>query len=241
MADRNRDDGESFDFEPGQRNGSGEDAIPKKLSHRIRSSLRADLRPVRPLPAAWICFLGLFATLAIIAAALTSILGTSGVKLMNGGQLAGMSAIFTAGGALFAFLLTRQLAPTLPQPVGTSRTVLLFGFVALTGTILLFPWRETGTDWLSSWQCLIRVVSVALLTSVILAVPMRRAAMLSPTVKGATLGAAAGLTGIAVQQFGCMHMEASHLLLWHWSGIAIAAGAGAVIGRTRSRVSFRHE
>lgn len=41
-----------------------------------------------------------------------------------------------------------------------------------------------------------------LLTRVILAVPMRRAAMLSPTAKGATLGAAAGLTGIAVQQFG---------------------------------------
>ena len=61
-----------------------------------------------------------------------------------------------------------------------------------------------------------------------LAIPLRRSAMLSPAAKGATLGAAAGLTGVAVQQFGCMHMEALHLLLWHWSGIAIAAGAGAL-------------
>jgi hypothetical protein len=223
MADRNRPE-------------RGADAIPEELSRRIRRSLRADLRPVRPLPAAWICFLGLFATLAITAAALTAILGTSGVKLMSGAQLAGMSAIFVTGGALFAFLLTRQLAPTLAQPVEASHSIWIFGFIALAGTILLFPWREAGTDWLASWQCLIRVVSVALLTGVILAVPMRRAAILSPTFKGATLGAAAGLTGIAVQQFGCMHMEAAHLLLWHWSGIAIAAGAGAAIGRARTSV-----
>jgi hypothetical protein len=91
-----------------------------------------------------------------------------------------------------------------------------------------------------SWQCLIRVIAFAAVPAFVLAVPMRRAAMLSPSGQGATVGAAAGLTGVAIQQFACMHQQASHLLIWHWSGVAIAAAAGAVIGSMASRISSKH-
>jgi hypothetical protein len=48
----------------------------------------------------------------------------------------------------------------------------------------------------------------------------------------------AGLLAVTVLQFGCVYQEALHLLLWHWSVLAIAAGAGALLGTLSSRFSL---
>ena len=44
---------------------------------------------------------------------------------------------------------------------------------------------------------------------------------LSPTALGASVGAMAGLVAVTVLQFDCVYQEALHLLLWHWSVLAI--------------------
>jgi hypothetical protein len=237
MTDETRRD--LFDDELSRALGSRTDAVPQELNRRIQGRLIANLRPVIPIPPPGICFAGIFGLLAILAGALILITRTGAGKISDV-QTAAMALLFVTGGVLFTFLLTRQFAPSLPQPIGTRLALSIFGFLVIAGTVALFPWREPGTAWNVSWQCLIRVIEFAALTAVILTVPMRRAAMLSASGRGAVVGAAAGLTGVAIQQFSCAYQQASHLLLWHWSGIAIAAAAGAVIGSMTRRISSRH-
>ncbi len=232
MADETR-----LDDELSRRLGSGTQPVPEQLNRRIQGRLIHDLQPVKPLPPPGVCLAGIFGLLAILAGALILITRAAGAGKMSEVQTVAMTLLFVTGGVLFAFLLTRQFAPALPQPIGSRLAVSIFGSLVIAGTVALFPWREPGTAWNTSWQCLIHVIAFAALTAVILAVPMRRAAILSASGRGAVLGAAAGLTGVAIQQFACTYQQASHLLLWHWSGIAIASAAGAIIGNLTGRIS----
>lgn len=238
MADEVRRGAERLDDELSRAFGREIGAVSEKLTRRVGDRLAADLKPVTPLPAAWICFAGLIGIPAILAIILIMMTRTAGAGNMSGAQTASVLALFLAGGALFAFLLTRQFAPTLVQPARTPVAVSAFGLLVLMGTIVLFPWREPGTEWTVSWMCLTRVAAFAAVTAVVLAAPLQRTAILSRAAKGAVLGASAGLTGVAIQQFACVHQQAMHLLLWHWSGMAIAAGAGALIGWLRDSISF---
>jgi hypothetical protein len=103
----------------------------------------------------------------------------------------------------------------------------------------LFPWREPGTSTGLSWQCSLREFAIAAPAAALLWMLLRRSApALSPTALGASAGAIAGLLAVTVLQFGCVYQEALHLLLWHWSVLAISAGAGALLGRLSGRFSL---
>lgn len=229
MADESRFNPDWLGDEPGQ--------VSQELSRRIGNRLTADLRPVKPLAPPGVWFAGFLAGFGILAFGLVSIMGTAGIERMNPLQDAAMSALFVAGAALFAFLLTRQMSPALGQPITARLAVPVFALLAFAGPVLLLQWRAEGAQWTLSWQCVIRVLAIAGGASVLLSFAMRRAAVLSATAKGATVGTAAGLLGVAVLQYACPYQQALHLLLWHWSGMAVAAGAGAIIGSLSRRIS----
>jgi hypothetical protein len=166
-------------------------------------------------------------------------MGAAGLRKMSTGQFVGSGLLLAAGAVLFSLSLARQMAPGSRRGIPTWLVMALFGSAALGAITLLFPWREPGTSIGLSWQCSLREFAIAAPAAGLLWLLLRRSApALSPTALGASVGAMAGLLAVTVLQFGCVYQEALHILLWHWSVLAIAAGAGALLGRLSSRLSL---
>jgi hypothetical protein len=204
--------------------------ISPELQGRIQRELTRSLEPVVPLPparisAAW--FLLVFTALAV---ALILWIGISGVGRMSFSQLAGMSAVLIAGAGWSSIQLARQLAPGSMRRISTAPAIALFALAVLAGTALLFPWRETGDSVGLSWQCLPAGLAIAIPSGVLFWLLLRRGVALSETAKGASVGAISGLLGVTVLQFWCIHQQAFHLLMWHWSVLVITTGGGALLG-----------
>jgi hypothetical protein len=213
--------------------------VSSELSRRIQSQLVASLTPVKPLASIQVCLLRFLAIFLAFAAALVVTMGGAGLGQMSTGQFLG-SGLLLAGAVLFSLSLARQMAPGSRRGIPTWLAMALFGSAALGGITLLFPWREPGTSIGLSWQCSLREFAIAAPAAGLLWLLLRRSApALSPTALGASVGAMAGLLAVTVLQFGCVYQQALHLLLWHWSVLAIAAGAGALLGGLSTQFSLR--
>lgn len=212
--------------------------VSSELSRRIQSQLVASLTPVKPAASIQVSVLRFMAIFLAFAAALVVTMGAAGLRQMSTGQFLGSGLLLGAGAVLFSLSLARQMAPGSRRGIPTWLEMALFGSAALGGITLLFPWREPGTSIGLSWQCSFRELAIAAPAAALLWLLLRRSApALSPTALGASVGAMAGLLAVTVLQFGCVYQQALHLLLWHWSVLAISAGAGALFGWFSSRFS----
>jgi len=213
--------------------------VSSELSQRIQSQLVASLAPVRPVASIRVSVLRFLAIFLAFAAGLVATMGTAGLRQMSAGQLLGSGLLLAAGAVLSSLSLARQLAPGSRRGIPTWLAMALFGGAALACITLLFPWREPGTSIALSWQCSLREFAIAAPAAALLWLLLRRSApALSPTALGASVGAMAGLLAVTVLQFGCVYQQALHLLLWHWSMLAIAAGTGALLGRFSNQFSL---
>src|ERR1035438_970008 len=212
--------------------------VSSELSQRIQSQLVASLTPVRPAASIQVCVLRFLTIFLALAGGLVVTMGAAGLRQMSSAQFVGSGFPGAAGAVLFSLSLARQMAPGSRRSIPTWLTMALFGSTALGGITLLFPWREPGTSIGLSWQCSLRELAIAAPAAALLWLLLRRSApALSPTALGASVGAMAGLLAVTVLQFGCVYQEALHLLLWHWSVLAISAGAGALFGWFSSQLS----
>jgi hypothetical protein len=214
--------------------------ISPVLSQQIQSQLVASLKPVTPIPAIKVCVLRFLAVFLAFAGALLAMMGVAGLREMSSLQVLGSGALLAGGTVLFSLSLARQMAPGSKRGIPTWLAMALFGGTALGGIILLFPWRTPGTSIALSWECSLRELAIAVPAAALFWLLIRRAPALSPAAMGASVGAMAGLLAVTVLQFGCVYQEALHLLLWHWSVLAISAGAGALLGRFSSQFSPGH-
>jgi len=213
--------------------------VSSEVSQRIQGQLVAALTPVKPVASIKVRVLRFLAIFLAFAAGLVVLMGAAGLRQMSTGQFLGGGLLLAAGAVLFSLSLARQMTPGSRRGIPTWLAMALFSSAALSGIALLFPWREPGTSIGLSWQCLLRELAIAAPAAGLLWLLLRRSApALSPTALGASVGAMAGLLAVTVLQFGCVYQEALHLLLWHWSALAIAAGAGAFLGRLSSRFSL---
>ncbi len=214
--------------------------VSSELSQRIQGKLVASLTPGRPMASIRVCVLRFLAMFLAFAAGLVVTMGAAGLRQMNTWQFLGSGLLLAAGAVLFSLSLARQMTPGSRRGIPTWLAMALFSGTALGGITLLFPWRETGTSIGLSWQCSLREFAIAAPAAALLWLLLRRSApALSPTALGASVGAMAGLLAVTVLQFGCVYQQALHLLLWHWSVLAISAGAGALFGWLSGQFSFR--
>lgn len=210
---------------------------PSELNRRVFENLRASLTPVKPLPGFSACVMQSLGLFVIASGIMAAIMGTSGISYMNAAQLVAVTLLLGGAAVLGSFLFAKQMAPATIQWLPTWLGAGLFAALVVILNVAAFSWREPGTGVTVSWECLYKVLAIATPGAVIFRTMLRRAAVLSASAKGAAIGAMAGLLGVTVLQFGCVHQQAMHLLLWHWSAVALAAGAGAVAGRL-SRAPF---
>jgi len=200
------------------------------LMDRVAESMRADLRPVRPLasPATY----GL-----VIAAILLGAFGFAtysmqayGWEEMGARETILILTALTLGAVACVRSLVKQMAPAGRYRVSPELLPsLVVGGLAI-GTAALFGFEREDEFWASSWICLKIGFSIALPTAALVWLVLRKGVFLAPAFTGATAGVLAGLVGAAALEVHCPNLNAWHILLSH-VGVAVCLGmAGGMIG-----------
>ena len=205
--------------------------VSSELRQRIVSELAASLAPVAPRAGIEVSTLKLIAIFGLCAAGLVALMGIAGFHVMSTAQFLGIGGVLAAGAVLCSRVLALQTIPGSRRRIGAPLAVTLFGGAVIVCLLLLFPWREPDAAIDVSWQCSLRELAVAIPAAALFWFLVGRKTVLSAGAAGAGIGAIAGLVAVAVLQLACVHQNAVHLLLWHWSVMAIATAAGALAGR----------
>lgn len=211
--------------------------ISPELRARIARRMKGPLVPVRPLastPLLALQFAGVFALLALL---LVALMGTAGMATLGIAQKIAILLVLAAGVALFSISLAWQMAPGSLPRMRAGLVIDAFACGFLASAALLFPWRESTGFFAEGWPCLIGGVATAVPGAILFTLLIRRGAPRVSGVLGGTLGAIAGLLGLTVLEFQCVHQSAPHLLVWHFAPLVVSIAAGAGIGRLAQRFS----
>lgn len=197
----------------------------------IRQALAASLAPVTPLPPARVTAFRLVAAFVLFAMGMLAVMGAGGVDRMTQVQIFVMSGLLAGGVALLSLSLAWQMRPASRQSVTAAVAVGALVAGVLIGMALLFPWRWPEAYVRQGWMCgLMGSGAGAAPGAILFWLLIRRGAPLSLVKLGATLGAMAGLLGVAVLQFECSQQEAWHLLGWHGGVLIFSVAAGMALG-----------
>lgn len=211
--------------------------VSPELRARITKNLKAALKPVRPLASMPLLALQFAGVFALLAFAMVALMGTAGMASLGMWQRAAIVIVLAAGVALFSISLAWQIVPgSLPRMrAGLVLDAFACGFLA--SAALLFPWRASNAFLAEGWPCLIGGVATAVPGAILFTLLIRRGAPRISGVLGGTLGAIAGLLGLTVLEFQCIHQSAPHLLVWHFAPLAIWIAVGVAIARVAERFS----
>lgn len=204
----------------------GEAQVESDQIERLEKMIVDDLRPVRPLPPAWV-FLAAF---AVIFIGLTTLgvfyLGANGWFALMTGQKIAIFSTLAGSAALLAFSLVRQMVPgekslfrpaLLPIPI----------FVLLCLVIAsVFQARIDQHFMKAGEACLKAGVPYAIPAALVFWLILRRGAILSARAVGAITGMLAGLVSTTVLEIHCAYLNVWHILVWH-VGIALL---GMIVG-----------
>jgi len=207
--------------------------VDPALLDRIAGSVGASIRPVRPLPAAWILATGLAAICAAIATLGAARAGLHGIEKLTAIERA---VIFPTLGVLLwlaALVSAREMLPA-QRRWGNPRVLLAVAIVALEAAFALLFHDYRATRFVARGTvCL----AVGLLHAIPAAVAgwlwLRRGFAVEPVAAGLATGAIAGLAGVTMLELHCPNLEALHVLLWHVAVVPISAAAGALWARWR--------
>ena len=204
-------------------------SLPTDLHRKISAALADSLQPVKPMPSAGV-LTGQFATIFFVfAAALIATMGITGFRTLNTLQAFGILTILAVGVLLLSLVLAWQIRPGSREKISTSLSWACFGIGFLTGAALLFPWRGAEAFVARGWPCLVTGSAVAIPGGILFWLLARRGIPLSASTFGGTLGAIAGLLGLTVLQFRCIHQDAAHLLVWHGGVLVLSIMTGVLV------------
>jgi hypothetical protein len=194
------------------------DELPRKHLKQIEDRILDDMKPVKPLPAA-VLTLVLLSIFAIVVVIGNVVLGTAGWYALNLLQRLAVFSALTVSAGLLAFSAVRQIVPgsRLPVPPYLLVTAVL-GVMAGIFSTLFLPHRES-TFISTGLLCLEIGLACAIPAAALLWLVLRRGAILSPMLTGATAGALAGLSGLTVLEVFCPNLNKYHILVWHLGAV----------------------
>jgi hypothetical protein len=211
---------------------------PEQL-HRIKSTLLADLNPAKPLPPANVLVLALMFILVVIAAVGGAALGIAGWTALSLLQKITVFTALAAGAGALACTTARLMVP------GTrlTRSPYLYVFAVLglmaAVCITLFDPHEESTFVSTGLVCLRIGLECTVSATVLFWLLLRRGAILNPILMGATAGALAGLSGLAVLELFCPNLNEYHILVWHLGSVLVSTVGGLAIGTISEYSSWR--
>ncbi len=205
------------------------------LRRKLSGDLGASLGPVKPLPSARVLMFQFASVFLLFAAALIATMGVAGLRTLQVWQALGVVAILAIGVSFLSLVLARQIRPGSLQKIPVALSWTSYGIGFLTGAALLFPWHESKGFASQGWPCLLTGSAVAIPGGILFWLLTRRGTPLSTVAFGGTLGAIAGLLGLTVLQFRCIHQDAAHVIVWHGGVLLVSIVAGVLIALVLER------
>lgn len=207
--------------------------VDRALMERIEASLRADLRPVRPLPPAWALILILMAIFAATAIGGAGILGLHGWHNL---AAAAATAIFVPLAGQAVLLAEASVQAIVPGARRVAHPAVLAGAACL---LMVAIFAAVLHDYR-----VVRFVPaglVCLRAGLIWAAPagigawlvLRRGYAVDRRAAGLAAGALAGFAGITMLELHCPNLQLAHVAVWHTAVAPLAALAGYFLGSKR--------
>lgn len=216
--------------------GSATDRQPSaQVQSQIERAVIGSLEPVEPLAPARKFTFDLLAVFVLIAAAVAAIVGVRAPWRMTGLQFAALTSALLVGAALLAVSLSRQVSPGARYRIPPKALVLSVAIAFLCLSLLLLPWRMTNRFWSWGLMCFSFGSVLAAVATIPLWMLVRRGAILSPALTGATTGLLAGLLSATVVHLGCANTTAPHVALWHAAVPIFSALVGFWLGNHSRR------
>lgn len=205
------------------------------FEERIRSLLKADLKPVSPLPSAWTAAGGAFLLAGVVLLMHALAMGAGGWTALSRWQALWLSGLFMAVLLLAAVSLMASIRPGSRERVSPAIPVvaLAVGFPALTGW--LFPYCPRDHFVAQGIHCLAGGIMVAALTAAIAYAVARRGYSSNWSRTGALVGVLSSSVALGALQLSCAKLDLEHLLVWHGLVMVAAIAAGYLTGRRIGR------
>jgi hypothetical protein len=211
-----------------------------ELLDRIEARLLADLKPAKPLPPARVLTSTLMFTIVVVAAVGSAALGIAGWRALSLLQKNSVFPALAAGAGVLAYTAVWLMVP------GTRLTRSPYLYVlAVLGLmaaicITVFDPREESTFVSTGLVCIRIGLECAVSATVLFWLLLRRGSILNPMLMGATVGALAGLSGLAVLELFCPNLNEYHILVWHLGSVLVSTGGGLAIGTIAEYSNWRH-
>lgn len=199
------------------------------LLDRVAGSIGTSLRPVRPLPPAWVLATGQILISAAIATLGAARLGLYGIQRLS---VLERALIFPTLASLVWLAATARVGEIIPG----SRRRIAPGLLLVAGSLTLLAvfaalFRDYRTDRFVSQgvACLTAGLLHAIPTALVSWLLLRRGFAVNSVAAGLAAGTLAGLAGVTMLELHCANFQALHVMLWHTAVIPLSGAAGALL------------
>jgi hypothetical protein len=203
--------------------------VDPALLDRISTSIKSSMRPVRPLPPAWVLTGGLILICAAVALAGAARAGFYGIEKLSVSERA---LIFPVLGVLIWLAAQACVGEMIPGGRRRMAPAVLLGVGSLTLLVVFADlFRDYRTDHFVSAGvvCLITGLLHAIPTALMSWFLLRRGFAVNSVAAGLAGGTLAGLAGVTMLELHCANFQALHVLLWHTAVVPVAGAAGALV------------
>jgi hypothetical protein len=211
---------------------------PDRLQ-QIQAQLRANLKPVEPLPDAGLFSLAFLLVAAAAVAIGTANLGTAGWQALDAFRKVAVFLVLETGLVALAILMAREMVPgswvRLPPGLAVAAVLGIPAVIFAT----LFDFHQEKTFVATGLVCLEIGLECALPVAVICWLILRRGVVLNPAAAGALTGLLAGVSGLTLLEIFCPNPDKYHILAWHMGAALVSTIGGAAIGWLVDRFRWR--
>jgi hypothetical protein len=206
--------------------------VDPALLDRVAKSIGSSLRPVRPVPPAWVLAGELALICLAVAVAGAARAGFYGIQKLS---ILERALIFPALGILIWLGATATASEMIPGSRRRAAPGLLLGAGSL-GLLVVFAvlFHDYRTEHFVSQG--IVCLSAGLLHAIPAALAswflLRRGFAVNAVAAGLVVGTLAGLAGVTMLELHCINLETLHVMLWHTAVMPVSAAAGALLGWT---------
>jgi len=199
------------------------------LLDRIAASIEPTLRPVRPMPSAWVLAVGLGLIYLAVAVAGAARLGFYGVHKMTGVQTLIFAALAILAGRV-AMAWNSEMTPGSRRQESSAALLAIACALLLALFAILFPDLHT-VRFMPGVSCLKAGLLAAIPAAVAGWLLMRRGFAVNPASAGLAAGTLAGLAGVTMLEFHCPNFQLWHVVVWHTAVLPTSAAAGALLAK----------
>ncbi len=205
--------------------------LGEAVDERIRSFIRADLKPVRPLPSTLGAIGGAFVLAGTISLMHALTMGVRGWTALSRLQALWLGGLFVGVILLASASLIASIRPGSRQRVNAVIPILTLalGFPILIVWLFSSGSREHFVS--DGVRCLAGGLMVAAMAAGITYALASRGYSTNWPRTGATIGVIGGVVAILGLQISCPDLEFGHLIVWHGLAMMMSIAGGYVAGR----------